>query len=897
MHLARDYAYQIVQNPREPHLFLGASSYRVKDKSNFKDLDSSVIDFNHSLSKQQIVPDNFELQIANDGWDIKGGPIFWQANKKDSKDERYLSEVFMLGSLKLVSNLIPNWTLHMVQTMEIERNPLCDFQLYAEGDITINTNINPALNTNLNPLSSKTLEIKNPVQINGNTRFSISNGESDNSVIFHNKFNCAGHALSINGTAIEDYILPQKYHMHDNHENYQKTEGGGTNSYLFNSYAVNNDSSSTTSPTSYSNSYSDNQYNNKYDSYERCMFDIYHGNFNTRSRVYRPIGFDPSNYWGFWEPNLTPTVGDTVDPDEQVLNYCFGFHNLAQSSSYASHGLYSPSAPENCNAKKAISQLRNLNDYQMTEKARLVEMQKPINFPALMLRILTDPTHKNSDSLYVPNNFIFSTYIHNAFPAFKDNIYLNRYLGLAFQNSSVIKTVDFKFNTIINNPVYSFDNKESPHNSIEVNNMYIGICNNKSAFYEINAEQPFGVPPISSIATLKSTFNPSGTYAYNDDNCPPNRLSDCGDHWKLDNYVTRITGEHYNFMYDRNRAKWIQLVDIDVGKLTTALNGNGTWKGSSIMPILIVNTYWQGLDALNTNKNYLYGNDNNKKDIRYNYSENRANFFTNTNYQNGSYVYSSSNSPVIDIGIRLINATTLPDKGLTFYCPYPIYIKGDFNTNNPKPALIVTDSITLLPNDWQDWRSQMDPVNSYLWYDASTSQYMNHPKFDGPTIYADIITGRTHPHFYIKSADITGINSPIKQTKFPNPDLGIHDAFRALCDFKTPIQLYGSLMLPYFCQEQWEPPINFCKTVTNNRDPGIHSYPPLNMYPRANKGIPAAMPFYYRINRGRKTQSIGKSMYNALAGETLYQEDWFSKSFSDYHDALPNLLRYETKPN
>lgn len=32
MHLARDYVYQIVQNPREPHLFLSVSSFREKEK-------------------------------------------------------------------------------------------------------------------------------------------------------------------------------------------------------------------------------------------------------------------------------------------------------------------------------------------------------------------------------------------------------------------------------------------------------------------------------------------------------------------------------------------------------------------------------------------------------------------------------------------------------------------------------------------------------------------------------------------------------------------------------------------------------------------------------------------------------------------------------------------------
>ena len=886
MTLARDYAYQIVQNPREPHLFLSASAYRTKDKTGLENdedhKDKWVIDFNGSLSKQQIVPDDFSLKIADNGWDIKGGPIFWKDNKKNEKDERYLAEVFMVGSLKFVSNLVPNWTIRTVQTMEIERNPLCDFQVYAEGDITLNTNITD---------DTYPIEINGPIQINGNARFSTTNGEANNHIQFLNKFNASGYALKLLGgeNSLNNYVLPKKYHIVDNCWNNQTASGKGSDSYFFNQYAINyNDFNSNKISVAHNDFDPNKEYKSKlYDSYERYIFKTYRGNFNTHSRVYRPMGFDPSNYWGFWEPSESqPYVSGSVDQNEHVLNFCFGFHNLAQSSSNSSHGLYSNTGENNYSPQYAMENLRGLNSYQMTEKARLVEMQKPINFPAIMLRIFLNPglNNKNNSSFYVPNNFIFSTYINNAFPAIKDNIYLNRYFSLAFQNNSIIGTVDFKLNTIKGTECYSFDYKDSPDGDITNDNMYIDIRNNKSAFHKVNAEQDINITSIASCAELKSTFSPTSSA---DDNCPPNKLIDAGSFWTLDNYITRITGDHYNFLYDRNRAKWIQLVDIDVGKLSKVIDEN------SVPNILIVNTWWQSYDAYLANKNYLY----NGKDIRYNYSANREDFFSK--YSNGSYVYPNDAPPVIDIGVRLINATKLPKKGLTIYCPYPLYIKGDFNTNNTKPALIVTDSITVLPDGWQDWRSQTDPINSHLWYGKNQTQtseigYGEHRRIEGTTIYADIITGRTHPHFWIKNADITNFST---QNQPPNPDLGIHDAFRSLSDLNSSIKLHGSLMLPYYCQEQWEPPIDFCKTITN-RNPNIYAYPNIDFSPRANVGIPNAMPFYYRINRGRKTHYIGKKAYEVLSGENLYNKDWFSTSFSfsDYHAALPNYLKYEVAP-
>ena len=1055
MHLIRDYVYQTVQNPRTPHTFLGAAAFRFK-----KHRTQATLDFTGSLSKQQIVPDDFPLQIvekdAQDlpGWEIEGGPIFWKDNKKNANDERYLAEVFMVGSLKLVSNLIPDWTIRTVQTMEIERNPLCDFALYAEGDTTINTNISSVYN----------MPINGPVQINGNARFSSSNGDAANYITFSKKFNCAGHALKLqdNVNPITNYALPKKYHMLDNCENNQVTHGTGPESYYFNQYATDYGSTSMSVLDTWHNTFESSTAASDYDSYERYMFNTYRGNFNTRSRVYRPMGFDPSNYWGFWDPSNAsqPAVGGTtqasVDLNEQVLNFCFGFHNLAQASACKIPVLYNNNDSSSSTlATIAMADLRGLNTYQMSEKARIVEMQKAVNFPGLRIDITTQK--KDDASLYVPNNFIYPTYIANAFPAIKDNIYLNRYFNLAFQSNSILAEPTLNFAYTLNNFAYMFNYVALPTTNCILSStrpMYMGIRNHKSSFSHITNTETLNAedyPEINSIVKIKSTFSPTG---HGDDNCPPDRIVDKGTYWYLDNYVTRITGEHYNFMYDRNRAKWIQMIDIDVGALTTFLNENETWNQDYMQPIVSICSDWQGAEATNTNKNYRLDDGT---DIRYTYSSNRSTFFSN--YADGSYVYPDniSHPPVIDIGVRLVNAKTLPNKGLTICCPYPLYIKGGFNitqldrvptsgeipisipvsgevqgtasitmtiilgrdstasglpvsgtvsgtltgtvsiangivsgeisgtisgevsgtvsqngttisasgimsgmisktlsgtvgemaslsipvsvsgenmsgtvTGYPvsvsvkkvegtasgtvsgtlalptiksqPPALIIADSITFLPAEWQDWRSQMDPINSHLWYNGSS--YVQHIMFGAPTIYADIITGRTHPYFYIKNTDIS-TDTENGQTQTPNPDFGIHDAFRSLCDLKNPINLYGSLMLPYFSQEQWEPPIDFCKTASaGGRDPQIYAYPPLQIYARNNAGIPAAMPFYYRINRGRKTHCIGDSAYSALNGTTLYTYDliethgWYSdtKGFTDYHDALPNYLKYEVDP-
>jgi hypothetical protein len=54
-------------------------------------------------------------------------------------------------------------------------------------------------------------------------------------------------------------------------------------------------------------------------------------------------------------------------------------------------------------------------------------------------------------------------------------------------------------------------------------------------------------------------------------------------------------------------------------------------------------------------------------------------------------------------GIRLKKGGTInPLVGLTFVCENPVYIQGDYNTNNPKQCAIVGDAINLLSNAWND---------------------------------------------------------------------------------------------------------------------------------------------------------------------------------------------------
>ncbi len=59
-------------------------------------------------------------------------------------------------------------------------------------------------------------------------------------------------------------------------------------------------------------------------------------------------------------------------------------------------------------------------------------------------------------------------------------------------------------------------------------------------------------------------------------------------------------------------------------------------------------------------------------------------------------------------GIRLVNADTINrDAGLTVVTDDPLYIQGSYNTESKKPASIISDSLNLLSNNWNDDNSSL----------------------------------------------------------------------------------------------------------------------------------------------------------------------------------------------
>jgi hypothetical protein len=60
------------------------------------------------------------------------------------------------------------------------------------------------------------------------------------------------------------------------------------------------------------------------------------------------------------------------------------------------------------------------------------------------------------------------------------------------------------------------------------------------------------------------------------------------------------------------------------------------------------------------------------------------------------------------VALRLRNGKAIePFTGLTIASDLPIYIEGDFNSTNTRPALVAGDAVTMLSKNWQDSRSSL----------------------------------------------------------------------------------------------------------------------------------------------------------------------------------------------
>ncbi|MDR0755749.1 MAG: hypothetical protein LBE99_02470 [Puniceicoccales bacterium] len=855
MHLVRDYAYQLTQNPKMPNIFLGVDAYKRK-------ANSGVINFNTSFAKTQIAPADFPLQPGT--WEVFGGPIFWQDKKKDANDERYLSEVFLLLNLSIVSNFVPSWTMRMVQLMEIERNPLCDFQIYSEGDTAY---------YNGNALSLTT-HFQGPVQINGNFRIARFTGRNTHTTYFLNRFNIAGHLLRIkqSGESYSSIVIPSKHCLYDNgtfYNSYVNPYSSGTNNVYLQDYKIGSSQSN-----NHGQLVDASYYSNVTSTFDKdCMLSWWYGNVTTRGRIYRPAGFDPIAYSGWWYPNYMTVAGAT---NEHVVDLCAGLYNLCNVENPT--GPHAYNGTNIAKVRSAFSSLRGLTNQQITEKARLIESQKPCNFPKLAIDVYIKSATTFS---FTPTiNFPYVTYGTTHFPATKDNLYVKTYLNfvdpyVGNSTNSLIDSVSLWKSSLSSTRYYYLADNDTPNSgtfNVESESIFTQMDNNKLTVRTMSGSS------VSGTSFIKLKTETAGTVS--DTSAPPAKLVDYSTYWRpehFDNKIARVyIPSHYNFIYDRNRAKWIQLLDFDVAAFITSLNSGSPMTLASfqndVNSTLLFHRYWLGA----RNGDNYKAPASTSQDIRTNYVASRTTFLNS--YNSGSYVYPSSLSPVLDFGVRIINASTLPAGGLSIVCPFPLYIKGNFNTTNTQPkAFIVADSITLLSDNWQDWSSGTDPFNSYL---RSPSGDETSPQVRPPDICAHVMTGTTHPDFWLKD-----------NKSELNPDLGIQGAFRSLeyiSENETPV-LQGSLMLPYYCKMQWEPPINFGASARSPK-----GYIPLSIKPSSNFNSmrpTACMPFYHRINRGRKTQTIGDTTYKVF--KNIYDADTTHTSYTitTYTNTLPNYLK------
>jgi hypothetical protein len=303
--------------------------------------------------------------------------------------------------------------------------------------------------------------------------------------------------------------------------------------------------------------------------------------------------------------------------------------------------------------------------------------------------------------------------------------------------------------------------------------------------------------------------------------------------WYSDQSDRIYLDEHPIFIYDKNRRKWVQLVDVDVGELCKYVNTISGWNGGLHFSVpSLASEKFHG--ELETNHE-CFGND-----IRYDYANKRTQFLNS--YANGSFVHSPSHPT--GIGIRLVNASQIPSGGLTISSSVPVYIQGSFNTTNVQPkAAIHADSVTVLSNEWQDWASG-------LW----NKSLLKPQPARNVVINAHIMTGTPHPEYMNHS--LAGV------TRNEVPDIGFLGAIRILEDWGTyRITLGGSLLIPVHSKVHWEPWVGLGSSYGK-------SLPPVNFSHNPSLGVSVGMPFYYRVGCGRTTRMVGNSVYDDVPQTT-----------------------------
>jgi hypothetical protein len=146
-------------------------------------------------------------------------------------------------------------------------------------------------------------------------------------------------------------------------------------------------------------------------------------------------------------------------------------------------------------------------------------------------------------------------------------------------------------------------------------------------------------------------------------------------------------------------------VQAKIGNVWTTVNG--------FLPagVVTTKTFYDGREGTNVNTTEI--------DV--------AKFSASAYYPSNGVVYFSDSRSGFN-AVRLVNGSDI-GKPLSFYSENPIYVKGDFNSINKRPAALAGDAVTFLSNSWDDAKSTLTKDS----------------RIATPTIvHASILTGNTN---------------------------------------------------------------------------------------------------------------------------------------------------------
>ncbi len=246
--------------------------------------------------------------------------------------------------------------------------------------------------------------------------------------------------------------------------------------------------------------------------------------------------------------------------------------------------------------------------------------------------------------------------------------------------NNVGRSGNVNFTINVNNPQYPASTLSLP----------VGTNNSSAAVIGILGIPPAGTDPSSPAGQayeynladiiITNSYTNGLTVYYQNFNQTPNLTQVPMD---TTNASGGVTNRYYSFVtnvtfYDYREQDTVKAVQLDVGKFNT-------W---------LTNTLGRGFNTLNTSAPTSKGHG-----------------------IDGVYVYngvqiSGSQLPAV----RVMNGQQLPTNGLTVATPFPIYVKGDYNTTtngttfstalgdtvNTRPAGFMGDAVTILSTNWND---------------------------------------------------------------------------------------------------------------------------------------------------------------------------------------------------